>query len=163
MKGILISYIMVVLFATDKLDYLDEALSDFKEKSCFIVVKVKLAKSSTTKTYIIENDDLYLFLNEKKTKKEADYTSYMRRKIENNKPLKLKSLSRDFREVIESDVIESDAQKGLDHFVKTYFDSSGVLKNNSTAQENALIIKKMFDWGVLCSIDDETGYWYMHK
>lgn len=163
MKGILISFIIVAVFASDKVDYLDKALSDFKEKSCFIVVKIKQAKSSTAKTYIIENDDLFLFQNKKKTMNKDDYTSYMKRKIKNNKSMTFKSLSQDFIEVIESEVIESDAQIGLDHFVKTYFDSSGVLKNNSTAKENALIVKKMFDWGVLCSIDDETGYWYMHK
>lgn len=54
--------------------------------------------------------------------------------------------------------IETNVKKGIDEFIKTYFDNDKTLKDGITDDERTAIIQKLFEWKVASKIDDETGY-----
>ncbi len=107
---------------------LDRALSDFRDHSYFISLRIKIKSSNTTKQLIIENDDLYRYLKKYEKLNTETYASMLRKKLVSGKILKLKEVNSDFKEVVNLDTVNENAKKGKDHFFKTYFTESGVIK-----------------------------------
>ena len=147
---------MVSLGNDEKL--MDRALSDFRDNSFFVSVTIEVKSSNTTKQYIVENDDLYRFLKRYEELNTKTYVSYMKKKMVGHKVLKLKELNSDFVEVVNLNNVNENAKKGKDHFFTTYFTESGVIKKGIDEKEKFAIIQKLFEFNVLSSMDDESGY-----
>ncbi|MNU74913.1 hypothetical protein D3C71_644260 [compost metagenome] len=142
-------------------DFVSKVLNNFDEKSFFVSISIKLESNDFPQKIVIENDDLYRYLSKQQQLNTKKYTSLISKKLIRNKELKLKSLNSDFKEVFEFEDINENAKKGKDHFVKTYFTESGVIKDGIELRKRPAIIQKLFEFEMLCLIDDETGYLYI--
>jgi hypothetical protein len=54
--------------------------------------------------------------------------------------------------------VKVNAKKGVDEFIKIYFNNGKTLKDGITDDERIAIIQKLFEWKIATKIDDETGY-----
>jgi hypothetical protein len=63
-----------------------------------------------------------------------------------------------FVEVKKIESVNINFKKGISEFIKTYFDSNKVIKDDITTDEENNIIQKLFINGIASKIDDETGY-----
>ena len=53
--------------------------------------------------------------------------------------------------------IDENVEKGMEQYIKIYFDGK-VLKDGISDVQRAVIINQLFEWKIACNIDDETGY-----
>lgn len=158
MKTLVISSLLISLLSSP---FIEKAISNFNDKSFFIPVRLKC--NNLTKDFVIENDDLYWFLKKSKGFNKEKYASFMKNTLAKDKVIKVDHVDSYFKEVKTNELISENAKKGLDYFVKVYFDEYGVLKNDIPIEERTAVIKKMFELEALCLVDDETGYIYIDR
>jgi hypothetical protein len=68
-----------------------------------------------------------------------------------------------FIKVQSSKKIDNNFKKGLNNFIKNYFNNGNVLKNKVTDEEQNYIVKLLFENEIATFIDDETGYLLIKK
>lgn len=155
MKAVFIISLVIIHLSKP---FINEVTQSFGHKSYYISIIIKLPKEEVPKKYVVQNDNLFGHLiKQLKLNSAEDYLSFIRKKIYRNKTLKLNHLTEDFREVIPSKEFVDNVKKGKEHFIQTYFDDRGVLKNNINYDEEAAIIDQLFQWEMPCLNDDESG------
>lgn len=155
MKILFIISSLVICLSTS---FINEVTQCFGNKSYYISIMIKLPSDKVPKKYIVQNDNLFGHLiKQLKLNSTEDYLLFIRKKLYRNKTLKLNHLTEDFREVIPSKEFVDNVKKGKEHFIQTYFDDRGVLKNNINYDEEAAIINQLFQWEIPCLNDDESG------
>lgn len=137
--------------------FFDKLLNDFERYSWFISVKINSFEYNGKA--IIENDDLFYFLNQTQKLDREQYRKVIGEKLKNNGTLEIgqESLVKwNFIKVPDISSINQNAQKGVRKFVKIYFDGK-VLKDGITDEERTAVIQKLFDWKIASKTDDESG------
>lgn len=136
---------------------IERVINDFDLHSCFLSFKIK------NNTYIIENDDLYYqyFYIEKKYNK-RHYKRKIRKVFKKNSVLDIDTIIPNFIQVPHIESVENNANKGVDEFIKIYFNGN-VIKKEVTSDEEIVIIQKLFEWKIACKRDCETGVIYFSE
>ena len=137
--------------------FYNQVLNDFYTTSYFIAVDIKspFYKGRT----IIENNNLYLFLNKTKGFHKQRYLSYMERTLTHHRSLKIDD--KDFAmwkfiKVYELESVIQNTDRGRDNFVANYFNGT-LMKYGFTEKEQNAVINQLFYWGIPAKIDKLTG------
>lgn len=133
--------------------FLDKVTKDFDRYSYYICLK-----SMNGENYIIENDDFYYYLQNQTGINKEQYQKEVRAKLNDSKTFEIIDPDSNFIKVPKVPRVEANADKGVDEFIKIYFDNGRTLKDDVTDDERTVIIQKLFDWKIGSKIDDETGY-----
>lgn len=143
--------------------FYNKLLDDVDEHTYFITIKVKSIEFSGK--VVVENSDLFYYFNEVKKMNKNDYKKMIIRNLERNSSIEFGDTDLMRWNLIKVPVINSinlNAKKGLEQFIKIYFNGN-VLKDGITDEERTVIIQKLFEWRILTVIDDETGYLLISK
>lgn len=136
--------------------------NDFDRYSYF--VSIELRSSNYNGIIIIENDDLFNYLQTTQKIDKEKYKEMIKEKLVNHSSLEITNTTKfNFIEVKEIQTVNVNAKKGVDEFIKKYFDNGKVLKDGITDDERTAIIQKLFEWKIPTKIDDETGYLVMSR
>lgn len=138
--------------------FIEKILNDFRTNSKFLALNIKSLNYNGL--VIIENDDLCLFFQMTYNKEKKDYKSFIKNCMNKKTVLDLGSHNLDkwnFIRVKKNKKVSNNLKKGLDEFIKVYFDENFVEKGNIRDNERIYIIKILFDNRISCHIDDETG------
>jgi len=133
--------------------FIDKVLTDFERYSYYVSFSM-----TNGERYIIENDDLFYYLQKQNTFSREQYKKEIKEKLINGSSIEIKNLNSNFIKVSNVPSVEANAEKGLDEFIKIYFDNSKTLKDGIADDERTAIIQKLFKWEIASKIDDETGY-----
>jgi hypothetical protein len=134
-----------------------KVLNDFDTTSYFIAVDIK-SPFYTGRT-IIENKNLYFFLNKTKGFHKRRYLSYMERTLTHHRVLIIedKDISRwKFIKVYDIESVLRIADRGSNYFIANYFNGY-FLNYGYTEKEQDAIINQLFYWEIPAKIDKLTG------
>ena len=137
--------------------FYEKVLNDFDSSSYFIALNLK------TPTFkgraIVENNDLYQFLNKTKGLNKVKYIAYMQRILARHRAIKLSDMDLitwKFKKVSLSSNVIHNAEKGMDNFVAYYF--TGTMFNDMvTEEERNAVIDQLFYWEYPAKIDKTSG------
>lgn len=154
------SLLLLLLFSCTQSEtmFLDKVLNNFDRYSYFIAIDLK--SSAYNGRVVIENDDLYYYFEQIKQLDKAAYKNFITNQLQSKEPLNIQNADLvrwNFVKVPIVPSITKNAEKGVDEFIKTYFDGR-VLKDGITDDERTVIINQLFEWEIPSNIDDETGY-----
>lgn len=139
------------------LPFYNKVLNDFDSSSYFIALNLK--SPDFEGRVIIENNNLYRFLNKTKGFNKDKYISFMKKTLAHQRTLKTEEKDIDSWKFIKVKDIESVMQiadRGKDNFVAYYF--NGILLNYGiTEDEQNAIINQLFYWEYPAKIDKLTG------
>lgn len=131
--------------------FIKKVINDFDLHSSFLSFKIR------NSTYIIENDDLcYQYFYIEKKENERHYKRKIKKVLKTNSVLDIDTIIPNFIQVPYIESVENNAKKGVDEFIKIYFDED-VIKGEVTFEEEIAIINKLFEWEIACKRDCETG------
>jgi hypothetical protein len=138
--------------------FIEKIIDDFKSNSNYLAVNIK------TNNYkgiaIVENDDLFTYYQISQKGSKEEYKSFIREILVKKSYLDMSNESIEkwgFIKVNESKKIKCKLEKGLNKFIKTYFNEDLTEKGNMSEEEKAYVIKILFDNMRSCYVDDETG------
>jgi hypothetical protein len=137
--------------------FYDKVLNDFDTTSYFIAVDVK-SPSYKGRT-IIENNNLYLFLQKTKGFSKEKYKSFMIRILAHHRALKIEDkdlYTWKFKKVKYLESVIKIADHGMNDFVAFYFNGK-VLNYGVTPDEQNAVINQLFYWDYPLKIDKLTG------
>lgn len=151
--------IVFLLYFTpiDTNSFIQTVINDFDLNSCFLSFKIR------NNTYVIENDDLYLqyyYLIKKYNVRH--YKRKIKKILVTNSVLDIDTIIPNFIKVPYVESVEENAKKGIDEFLKIYFNED-VIKGEVTFEEEIAIIHKLFKWEIACKRDCETGVLYLYE
>lgn len=137
----------------------DKILNDFKRNSRFLVIKVNSLKYKGS--IIVENDNLYVLLNQTYSFDKNQYVTFVDKLLNNNLSVKLND--NDFKKyniykLKTSNEVDRNFKKGIIKFINIYFNNKKVLKDNISDDVRNAVIEKLFISKISVYIDDETGY-----
>ncbi|GAE84159.1 hypothetical protein [Bacteroides reticulotermitis] len=133
--------------------FIDKVLTDFERYSYYISFPM-----TNGERYIIENDDFFYYLQKQNAVDKEQYQKEIKEKLIKGSSIDILNPNSSFIKVPNVPSIETNVKKGIDEFIKTYFDNDKTLKDGITDDERTAIIQKLFEWKVASKIDDETGY-----
>jgi hypothetical protein len=137
--------------------FYDKVTNDFDRYSYFL--SIQLQSSNGKGRFIIENDDLYNYLQQSRKIDKEQYKKMIKDKLMNRLPLEINNNpTSNFIKIPEIESVNASTKKGIDEFIEIYFENEKVLKDGVTDNERTVIIQKLFEWGIMSKIDDETGY-----
>lgn len=134
-------------------------LNDFDSNSRFLVLKVKSLKYKGS--IVIENDNLYVLLNQTYSFDKNQYVTFIEKVLNNNLYVKINDndfKKYDFYKLKASNEVDKNFKKGINKFINIYFNNEKVLKNNISDDVRNAIIEKLFISKISVYIDDESGY-----
>jgi hypothetical protein len=137
--------------------FYDKVLNDFDTNSYFIALNIKSPYYKGR--VIIENYNLYRYLNKSKGFNKEGYLSFMKRLLIHNKILKINN--NDFPDwkfikVLPLERVIQIAGRGKNNFVAHYFNGV-VLNYGITDLEKNAVIDQLFYWQYPSRIDRITG------
>lgn len=137
--------------------FYNKVLNDFDTTSYFIALNIK-SPSYKGRT-LIQNNNLYRFLQKTKGFDKERYKSFMKRILTHHRALKIED--KDFAvwkfiKVYEIESVMQIADRGRDNFVAYYFNGI-VLNYDTTEKEQNAIINQLFYWEIPAKIDKLTG------
>jgi hypothetical protein len=133
-------------------------LNDFDRYSAFLAVDV--ISDEYSGPVIIQNGDLYYFLNQTSGFNKAKYKASMTKLLLTKAKLRIGKtpLSKwGFLKVSKSDGVLGAGKNGAGSFVSHYF-TNGVLNDGIADEDRNAIISTLFEWRIPSRIDDLTGY-----
>jgi hypothetical protein len=143
--------------------FLNKVTGDFSRNSYYIVVKVGMQNKGTD--YLIDNDDLFYFFHQTKGFDKSTYQKYVIPILQSRKPIFVSDTDISkfgFIKLIRNEYVHTEAVKGKDAFVKSFF-KGNVLKDGISVEERNNIAQVLYDWQITTRIDDESGYLTMNK
>jgi hypothetical protein len=138
--------------------FYDKVLNDFDSSSYFVALDIK--SPSYKGRAIIENNNLYHFLNKTEGLNEAKYRFLMKRILGHHKVLKTSEKYIEnwhFIKVQDEESVIRTANQGKNNFIAFYFNGV-VLKYGIKQSEQDAIINQLFYWYVPAKIDKVSGY-----
>lgn len=137
--------------------FYDNVLNDFDTTSYFIALNLK--SPFYKGRVIIENKNLYYFLNKTKGLNKEKYQSTMKKILVHNRTLRIDErdiLKWNFIKVSTLESVIIAANRGRDSFIINYF--TGVSLNYGiTDEERNAVIDQLFYWKIPAKIDKLTG------
>jgi hypothetical protein len=149
--------LFVILFSscsTNNTAFYDKVLSDFDVTSYFIAIDIR--SSAYNGRVIIENNDLYNFLNKTKGWDRKSYKSGMKKFLVHRRVLKINNtdlLKWKFIQVKEITSVYLNSSKGVNSFIKNYFNGS-VFKYEVDFDEMHAVINQLFYWKIPVKFDN---------
>ena len=135
----------------------DKALDDMRKNSYFITLNIQ--SSNYTGRVIIENLELYYYFKQTKGYSVESYKDFMTKNLSNKEILRLDNIDLNkwgFIKSPDNNRVNKYATKGLEEFIKQYFEKKVIKKRVNDTERNA-VISKLFELGVLAYVDDESG------
>ncbi len=152
--------LFVMLFSscsTNDTAFYDKVVSDFDVTTYFIAIDIR--SSAYNGRVIIENNDLYNFLNKTKGWDTLSYKSNMKKILVHRRVLKINNtdlLKWKFIQVKEVTSVYLNANKGANSFIKNYFNGS-VFKYGVDYEEMHAVINQLFYWKIPVKFDNVSG------
>jgi len=143
--------------------FYNKLLDNVDGNTYFITIKVKSIEFNGK--VVVENSDLFYYFSQIKKINKSDYKKMIIRSLERNSSIEIGNADLVRWNLIKVPLINNvdlNAKKGLEQFIKIYFNGN-VLKDGITDEERTVIIQKLFEWKILTKIDDETGYLFISK
>ena len=137
--------------------FYDKVLNDFDTSSYFIALDIKSPYYKGRA--IIENNNLYLFLNKTKHFDKEKYKYFMKKILTHHRTLKFEDkdlIAWKFIKVYEVESVIQVANRGSDNFVANYFNGK-VLNYGLTGKEQNAVINQLFYWEIPARTDKLTG------
>ncbi len=141
----------------DNLSFYKKILHDFDTSSYFVALNIK--SPDYKGRAIIENNNLYQYLNKAKGLDKKEYIQFMIKTLSHHRALKLSGddiIAWKFIKVQEVQSVMLVASRGLDNFIEYYFNGS-VLNIVVTEIEQNAIISQLFYWKIPAKIGKMTG------
>ncbi len=142
-------------------DFYKKVLNDFDTSSYYVALNLKSPYYKGR--VLIENDDLYSFLNKTKGWDKSRYLSKMERILLHRRYLRTDEkdiLKWKFIKVKQVSSVIYSANKGANSFLAKYFD--GVVMNPGlTYEEVYAVISQLFYWGIPMRIDPVSHQWLL--
>jgi hypothetical protein len=154
---ILVSFLSLLSCSKTDTSFYDKVLSDFGKNSYFIALDVKA--SSYKGRVIIQNNDLYGFLNKTRSWDSASYVTNMEKILIHRKALTIHNTDLSiwkFRQVKEINSVYLKAGKGVNSFIENYFEGK-VLKSSIMEDEMNAVINQLFYWYIPARFDNLSG------
>ena len=152
-------FIMLFSFGlVQDMSFPEKILNDFDRNSRFVCINIKSLEYNGL--VIIENDDLFFFLNQTQHFDKTKYKSFVKMKLEKKIFIDIGNVDLkkwNFFKLNSSQKVDKNAKKGIAKFIKIYFNNN-VLKDGVTDNERIAIIRILFNNKISSYIDDETGY-----
>lgn len=146
-----------LIFEIEQSSFIDKIINDFERYSWFLVIEIK--SSSYNGKIIVENNELFYYLNHSKHLDKEQYKLEIKDKLKHHLPIDIQDVSFcQYKIITNNKRVAANVKKGKDEFIKIYFDNGTTLKDDITDDERTAIIQKLFEWEIACKIDDETGY-----
>jgi hypothetical protein len=114
---------------------------------------------------IIQNGDLFYFLNQTKGLDAEGYRAFMKAQLSNKTRLNIGEtrLSKwGFIKVADVGSVRKQSSKGIEEFIRHYF-RGRVIKDGISDDKRNGIINRLFEWGIASKTDDETGYLVVYR
>ena len=154
---ILVGFLPVLSCSRTDTSFYDKVLSDFSDKSYFIALDIK--SSAYKGRVIIENNDLYNYLNKTESWDKISYKSKLEKILIHSRKLKVNStdlIKWKFIRVNEVNNVYLNANKGMNSFIATYFE--GVLfRYDVNEEEMHAVINQLFYWKIPVRFDKLSG------
>lgn len=157
--SILVFFFLIAVFSCTEKDnsFYDKVLGDFGRHSDFIAIDIR--SHQYTGRAIIENNDLYTFLNNTKGWDTTVYKSKIEKILLHRRKLNLGNadlLKAKFFKVREMNTVYLKAAKGVNSFISDYFD--GTVFNYSVPEDEMYaVIDQLFYWNVPVKFDNISG------
>ncbi len=153
-------FVVMLTFLSCSNTFYEKVLNDISTQSPFISITLR-ELDGTLSDIIVKNDDLYFYLIKKKDIEKYEYIDFLNDLLMNSKPLVLNESMSDkmrFTKVDLDKSVENISKKGKNYFVEYFF--KGTVMNEKVTTDNQInsIIKKLFEWEIQTTIDDESGY-----
>jgi hypothetical protein len=133
--------------------FYNTVLNDFDSSSYYVAFNIK--SPDYKGRVIIENDDLYYFLNKTKGVDKSSYHSLMQKILTHRRNLKVDEKDLAKWKFIEVPLVSSvifNANKGVNSFIAQYFDGV-VLNAGLSYDEIHAVINQLFYWGIPIRVD----------
>jgi len=137
--------------------FFNQVLNNFDTNSYYVALNIK--SDSYKGRAIIENNNLYSFLNKTKGLNKEQYQSFMRKILAHDRSVRIddKDLAEGyFIKVPLSESVIRTAYRGKDNFIANYFNGV-VLNYGITDVDRNAIINQLFYWEVPSRIDKISG------
>ncbi len=156
---IIVLFVLFILISCSKgnISFYNIVLNDFDSSSYFVALDIR--SPSYKGRALIENNNLFNFLNKTKGYNKQQYISVMEKILARNRSLKIDDkdmLKWKFLKVKEIGSVLFNANAGVDGFIRYYFDGT-VLKYGITNEERNAVINQLFYWSVPTKIGPLTG------
>ena len=154
---ILLSVLLLSSCSTNNNAFYDKVLSDFGVTSYFIALDI--SSSAYTGRVIIENNDLYNFMNKTKGWDKKSYGQKMKKILVHRRVLKINDtdlLKWKFIQVKEVTNVYLNVNKGTNNFIKNYFNGS-MFKYEVDFDEMHAVINQLFYWNIPVKFDSVSG------
>lgn len=164
MRSLLIALFFAQSCVAQKQVFQDKVLEFLDDRYCYFL-SINITSPKFKGTAIIENDEMFYFLNRTQNMNQMQYVNKMRHLLSNKDTLVVGNIDLEkweFKTVIKDSIVISNARKGKSKFIDIYFHNN-VLKNGVTDNERTLIIDQLFKWDIATKIDCETGYLVLHR
>lgn len=144
-------------------NFIKKVISDFDRYSFFVSIEVESPEYRGRA--IIENNDLYRYYNQTQNIDKKKYQDVIYKILRAKLTLNIKN--EDFTQfnffIVPNDTtVIANAQKGVDDFIKTYFEER-VLRDELADNERYAIISQLYNFNIASKIDCETGYLVLYK
>jgi hypothetical protein len=161
----LMSLLMLILISCAEKDngFYNKVLGDFNKHSYYLALDIR--SDDYKGRVIVENNDLYTFLKKTKGLDVKRYKSTMRKTLIHRRVLKIKNtanLSLNFIKVKEINKVYLSANKGVDSFIKNYFNGK-IFRDNTPADEINAVINQLFYWKIPIKFDDITSQFMLDE
>jgi len=143
--------------------FYNKLLDDVEGHTYFMTIKIK--SIGFIGKIVVENSDLFYYFNQVKKTNRSEYKKMIIRSLERNASIEIGNADLvrwNFLKVPLVNSVNLNVEKGVEQFIKIYFNGN-VLKDGITDEERTAIIQKLFEWKILTKIDDETGYLFISK
>jgi hypothetical protein len=137
--------------------FYDQVLNDFDANNYFVALDIR--SSSYRGPVIITNNNLYLYLRQKKGLDKERYKSFMKTFLMHHRTLRIGNgdLNKwNFIKASEQEDVLRIANRGVNSFIAYFFDGRA-LKFGITEKEQNAIIYQLFFWKVPAKIDKISG------
>ncbi len=137
--------------------FYNTVLNDFDSSSYYVALNIK--SPDYKGRVIIENDDLYHYLNKTKGLDKIKYHALMQKILMHNRYLRVDDrdlLKWKFLKVPLVNSVIFNASKGVNSFIARYFDGV-VLNAGLSYDEIYAVINQLFYWGIPIRIDPMTN------
>lgn len=179
--NLLIIILFISVLSHAQYDFLKESLKNISSAPSFLVIKIKspsykgesYINSIRFPLYFLKNDSLkskeYQIKYQEKWHEKywESYTDSVYYAIEQGKYFNVSAEdfeTYDFEKIIVNDSVLNISKKGIEFFIRTYFDNKGEIIPPSSQNEPydfGTIIKVMFDAGIQTGIGSEYSFTYI--
>ncbi|MCL9771063.1 hypothetical protein NAT47_11615 [Flavobacterium sp. HXWNR69] len=159
-----IFYLFLSFYLAQSDSFIQKITNDFNSNSNFLVLNIK-AKNYNGLA-IIENDDLFTYYQITQNKNKQEYKLLTQEILSKKNHIEINENYIEkwgFIKVKESEKIKNKFKKGLNSFIKIYFNDDLIEKGITNEDEKAFIIKILFENKISSYIDDETGLLILNK